>query len=105
MGTALVRLPLSVRQFRGSGASINFAEGPSNGPPLVLLHGLSRTWQSFSPLLSELSSRFHLFAVDLRGHGGSSKVSGGYRISQFAQDISEFLARVVGREAALFGHS
>jgi pimeloyl-ACP methyl ester carboxylesterase len=93
------------KEFRGSEVSLNYAEGPANGPPLLLLHGLSRDWHSFSVLLPELSRRFHLFAVDLRGHGRSSRVVRGYRISQFAFDISQFLQTRFPAGAAIFGHS
>ena len=102
--------PASVRgfiekKFSGSEASLNYAEGPANGPPLLLLHGLSRDWRSFSVLLPELSRGFHLFAVDLRGHGQSSRVPGHYRISEFALDVSEFLQTQFPGGAAIFGHS
>ena len=91
--------------FQAGGVSIHYAEGPAAGPRLVLLHGLSRDWKSFSVLLPELSSRYHLFALDLRGHGGSSRVSRGYRIAEYAQDVSAFLKQVVPGGAAIFGHS
>jgi pimeloyl-ACP methyl ester carboxylesterase len=110
MGTALVNAPVSVfgfteKTFRGSKILLNYAEGPSNGPPLLLLHGLSRDWRSFFILLPELSRRFHLFAVDLRGHGKSSRVPRGYRISQFAGDVSEFVQTQLLAGTAMFGHS
>ena len=85
--------------------SIHYAEGPPNGPPLVLLHGLARDWKSFSALLPELSSRFYVFALDLRGHGKSSRVLHGYRIVDYAVDISAFLQQTVPAGAAIFGHS
>jgi len=91
--------------FRTREISIHYAEGPQNGPPLVLLHGLARDWRSFLVLLPELSSRFHVFALDLRGHGESSRATRGYRITQYAQDVPEFLGTVLPDGAAIFGHS
>jgi pimeloyl-ACP methyl ester carboxylesterase len=110
MGTALVAGTSSVpnfqeKIFRARGVSIHYAEGLKNGPPLVLLHGLARDWKSFSVLLPELSSRFHVFVLDLRGHGGSSHVTRGYRIDQFAEDVANFLASLLPSGAAIFGHS
>jgi pimeloyl-ACP methyl ester carboxylesterase len=93
------------KTFQAGPVSIHYAEGPPNGPPLVLLHGLARDWKSFLVLLPELSSRFHIFALDLRGHGESSRVSRGYRIPDYAQDVSAFLKQVVASDAAIFGHS
>jgi pimeloyl-ACP methyl ester carboxylesterase len=46
-----------------------------------------------------------VFALDLRGHGGSSRVPRGYRITYYAQDISAFLKQVIPGGAAIFGHS
>lgn len=91
--------------FQAGVVSIHYAEGPANGPPLVLLHGLARDWKSFFVLLPELSSRFHVFALDLRGHGASGRVPAGYRITDYAQDVSAFLKQVVPGGAAIFGHS
>ena len=96
---------LESKTYSGHSISVHYAEGPRNGLPLVLLHGLTRDWQSFSALLPELVSRFHVFSVDLRGHGESGRVKDGYRISAMADDLREFLRSVVGSPAALFGHS
>lgn len=93
------------KDFQGSSVSIHYAEGPDTGLPLVLLHGLARDWRSFSILLPDLASRFHIFALDLRGHGGSGRAPGGYRISQFADDVDEFLRGRLPEGAAVFGHS
>ena len=52
---------------------INYGEGPNNGTPLLLIHGQQVSWQDYSQVLTELSSHYHVFAVDCYGHGGSSK--------------------------------
>ena len=91
--------------FEPGEVSIHYAEGPPNGPTLVLLHGLARDWKSFFVLLPELSARFHIFALDLRGHGASSRVTRGYRITDYAQDVSAFLTQAVPNPAVIFGHS
>jgi pimeloyl-ACP methyl ester carboxylesterase len=91
--------------FAASEVSLHYVEGPRNGPDLVLLHGVARDWHSFAVLLPELAARFHLFAVDLRGHGASGRTPGAYRISQFAGDVIAFLQQITPRGAAVFGHS
>ena len=95
----------SEKKLSGKEVSLNYAEGPVNGPPLLLLHGLARDWRSFSVLLTELSRRYHVCSIDLRGHGRSGQRAGAYRTFQFASDIVEFInARFTGR-VAMFGHS
>ncbi len=45
--------------------------GGAGFPPLVILHGLlgsSRNWQTVG---RDLASRYHVYALDLRNHGGS----------------------------------
>jgi pimeloyl-ACP methyl ester carboxylesterase len=91
--------------FPAGAVSIHYAEGPPNGPPLVLLHGLARDWKSFSVLLPELSNRFHVYALDLRGHGKSSRIRRGYRIVDYAVDVSTFLKQMLPAGVTIFGHS
>src|SRR5580658_855713 len=98
--------PGLIEQTIDSGeVQLNYAEGPANGPPLVLLHGLGRRWQVFLPLIPALSQRWHIFAPDLRGHGKSSRVARGYHGSQYAADIACLLRERVGAPAVIFGHS
>lgn len=84
---------------------LNYAEGPAQGPPLVLLHGLGRRWQVFLPLIPALSLRWQIFAVDLRGHGKSTHVPRGYMGAQYAEDIARFLRERIPAPAVIFGHS
>jgi pimeloyl-ACP methyl ester carboxylesterase len=96
---------LSERRVRLDGIELNYAEGPDSGPPLVLLHGGSNRWQSWESILPPLAERWHVFAPDLRGHGGSSRTPGDYTIRSFTDDVVAFQDRVVPEPAALFGHS
>jgi pimeloyl-ACP methyl ester carboxylesterase len=93
------------KNFSAGSIQLHYLEGPNNGLPLLLLHGMSRDLRSFSSLLPELSSQLHVFALDLRGHGSSTHLPRQYRIDQFAGDISQFIARVLPRGVAVFGHS
>lgn len=84
---------------------LNYAEGPDNGPALILLHGLGRRWQVFLPVIPALSLRWHIFVPDLRGHGKSSHVARGYRGPQYSADIASLLRDRIAAPAVLFGHS
>lgn len=91
--------------FETGDVSLNYAEGPPHGPPLLLLHGLGRRWQVFLPLIPALSLRWHIFAPDLRGHGKSGRVARGYHGYQYAEDIARLLRERVQKSAIVFGHS
>src|ERR1700692_1010337 len=93
------------RTFDTGEVQLNYAEGPANGPPLVLLHGLGRRWQVFLPVIPALSLRWQIFAPDLRGHGKSSHVARGYHGPQFSDDIAGFLRERVAAPPGLFWDS
>jgi pimeloyl-ACP methyl ester carboxylesterase len=85
--------------------TINYAKGPPSGAPLVLLHGGGDRWQNFLPILPALTMRWHVFALDLRGHGKSGRVPQQYRPEDYVTDVTAFIERQVNEPVALFGHS
>jgi pimeloyl-ACP methyl ester carboxylesterase len=105
-GEAVTEHPaISEHTFNAGDVTLHYAEGPPNGAPLILLHGLGRRWQVFLPLIPALSLRWHIFAIDLRGHGKSGRVAGGYHGTQYSEDVTRFLDQHLGRPAVVFGHS
>ena len=91
--------------FAASTIEVNYAEGPDNGPPLVLIHGLGGRWMNWSSVMDEFTNDWHVFAVDLRGHGDSGRTPDSYRFIDYPIEIVEFLRNVVGEPAFLVGHS
>jgi len=84
---------------------LNYAEGPDNGPPLVLLHGGGWGWRSFMPILPHLSLRWHIYALDARGHGKSGRTSGSYSLETLYKDVEFFVRERLAEPAVVFGHS
>lgn len=93
------------RTFDTGEVTLNYAEGPDNGRPLVLLHGFTDRWQGFETIIPQLSESQHVYAPDIRGRGGSSRNPPHYRLRDLVNDTVEFLQRVVGEPCVLFGHS
>lgn len=83
---------------------LNSYEGPNNGPPILLLHGSSSRWQSFYPIIPDLTKHLHVFAVDLRGHGQSSWADS-YLIQDYVQDIISFIKNHIKQPTIIFGNS
>ena len=42
------------------------------GPPLLMLHGVGSSMESFDALAAHLAPGFRLIRYDLRGHGASA---------------------------------
>ena len=51
---------------------INYGEVENGRPALLLIHGQMSVWEDYAPVLPELSKSWHIYAVDVYGHGGST---------------------------------
>lgn len=58
-----------------------------------------------TPVLVLLVERFQVFALEMRGHGNSEKLSGPYRIQVFADDLLAFLDPQGLEKVNFLGHS
>ncbi len=86
--------------------TLNIAQGPSNGPLLILLHGFTNRWQTFLPILPALTPSWQVLAFDHRGHGRSSRVPVGYSAAGFYADAAAVLNHFATTQpAVLLGHS
>jgi len=85
---------------------LRYAEqGDKAGDPVVLLHGMTDSWFSFSLVLAFLSSTHHAWVLDQRGHGGSERPQTGYTVQDFASDVLAFMDVMELERATLVGHS
>jgi pimeloyl-ACP methyl ester carboxylesterase len=84
---------------------MNYASWPGDGPPLLLVHGLSGRWQSWLNVVPLLRTRWRIFAVDLRGHGKSGRSVDGYPLKGYAADVEKFIETVIGGPVSVVGHS
>jgi len=86
------------------GVRIHYMEAGS-GKLLVMIPGWSQTAAQFKHQLDGLSDRYRVIALDMRGHGESSKPDHGYRIHRLSKDVYEFLAANNLTDVTLAGHS
>lgn len=105
MQSRLQRAGFQEHQLDAEGISINYAEGPDAGPPLLLIPGQTMPWQSYSRVLPALAHQFRVFAVDIRGHGRSSRTPGRYTWDTVGGDLARLLGERVGRPAMVSGNS
>lgn len=90
-----------VRTARGRMAVLEAGEGE----PLVLLHGLGGTKQSFLPTVAALAPGRRLVAVDLPGFGDSDKPVARYTPQMFGEWVSALLDELGLDRCHLLGHS
>ena len=79
--------------------------GPRDRLPILFLHGFGadlNTWMFNQPALAE---RHETYALDLPGHGGSSKQVGSGDAAALLTAITDFMAAAVIARAHLVGHS
>ncbi|MGN0351882.1 MAG: alpha/beta fold hydrolase [Roseburia sp.] len=83
----------------------NYAEGPKNGPTLLLLHAQHMDWFSYSRVLPELSQSFHIFAVDYHGHGKTIAPVASMNANQIGNDLTQLIKTVIKEPVFISGNS
>lgn len=91
--------------FDSGVVTLNYSERGQDGAPLLLLHGLAARWQLFGGLIPALAQDWHVYALDLRGHGKSGHVPGAYRLRDYCDDVLAFVRHHFDAPAVLYGHS
>jgi len=76
-----------------------------SGEPVVLLHGGLTDSRDFDGNLAALSSSFRVFMPEHRGHGHSPDVDGPLSIEVMADDMVEFIHKIVGTASHVVGYS
>lgn len=74
MTMAFVLPPATGKFIHAGGLALHYIEdGPSTAPPLLLIHGLLASTDAYEKVRSKLADKYHLFILDLPGHGYSDK--------------------------------
>jgi len=89
----------------GNGTTISYLERSGGDTPLVLLHGITDSAATYEPLADRIDGRFHVYALDHRGHGHSDKPDALYDTDAYADDVRHFIRAMVGGPVLLEGHS
>ena len=86
------------------GLRFHYTDWGGDGPPLVMLHGLSGHARTWDYTAAPLSDRYHVLAPDQRGHGDTDWAPE-YGFVPMAQDLMGFLDALDLREVTLMGLS
>ena len=105
LNTQLTSKEFKENQYNTGKITLNYAEGPDNRQPLILIPGQAGTWQSYEKVMGPLSESFKVYAVDVRGHGGSTWTTGEYNFKCIGEDFTSFIEGVVQRPVIISGNS
>ncbi|MEV6953784.1 alpha/beta fold hydrolase [Streptomyces sp. NPDC051183] len=78
--------------------------GPEDGEPLLLLPALGETAGHWAPVRDGLAREHRVYALDLRGHGGSERTAE-YSLTLMRDDVLGFLDALGLDRVDLIGHS
>jgi pimeloyl-ACP methyl ester carboxylesterase len=87
-----------------NGLVLNYMEDVSEQPPILLLHGATSRWQSYSPIIPYLTQDFHIYALDFRGHGLSQRAQS-YTLTNYVSDTYAFIKEHIKSPVVIVGHS
>ena len=75
------------------------------GEPLILLHGNGENCGYFQGQMDVFSKKYHVYAIDTRGHGRTPRGDKPFTIRQFAEDLLGFMNDHRIEKAHLLGFS
>ena len=91
-----------------TGIKMSYVElGDKDGEPLVLIHGATDSYVSFSQVGAYLADMgYHVYIPELRGHGKTSKPENvEYTMALHAEDIDSWMTKIKLENAHFVGHS
>src|ERR1700733_2480336 len=95
-----------MRSLQRDDVTLAFQLFEADGPPLLLLHGWCCDHTHLGPQVQYFSKRgYRVIAMDLRGHGQSSKPQGRYSMGIFAEDVAWLCDVLDVPNCIVVGHS
>ena len=94
----------SVGTVKTSGGELHYRVS-GTGKPLLLLHGYSGYGEQWRIFLDEFVADYKIIAVDLPGHGQSSKMGSNFIVADAARDIWQLMDHLEVKEVYGVGYS
>jgi pimeloyl-ACP methyl ester carboxylesterase len=100
-----MRVEARERRVELSGLSLRVREWPTDGPPIVLVHGLASNARIWDDVASILARSHHVVALDQRGHGLSDRPTDGFSFERVVGDLHGVISALDLERPTLVGHS
>lgn len=97
--------PLPVQHVEVQGVDVAYVDSGGEGPPLVLIHGLSSYIGFWEYQIPYFARTHRVLALDLPGYGASGRPDAPYTPPWYADVVSDWMAAVGVDRAAVIGHS
>ena len=90
-----------------NGLRIHYLEwGAPDKQPLIMLHGIGRVAHTFDHIAPHFFSKYHVMAVDMRGHGDSDwDPKGAYLVEDYVKDIEGLAQQLRLQNIVIWGNS
>jgi len=80
-------------------------EYEQEGEPIIFLHFSGANLMMWQRAIPYFQNQFHIFLVDLRGHGKSDQPATGYHMDDMASDVIEMMRQLNLEKAHIIGTS
>lgn len=80
-------------------------DGADDAPPVLLLHGILGSSQTWDWMVPRLVDDHRVLRLDFRGHGESDRAAGTYQLTDYVSDAAAVCERVAGVPCIVIGHS
>lgn len=91
--------------YKNQGIELKYYEIENNLQPLVLIHAQGVDATSFDNVWTKLAKKYHVYALDCYGHGGSLHDAAKYNVVDTGKAIIHFVEDVIKQKVFLLGHS
>ena len=83
----------------------HYFEEKGQGENLILLHGNGENCGYFAHQMDAFAAKYHVYAIDTRGHGKTERGTAPFTIRQFADDLKGFMDEHGIEKAHILGFS
>jgi 2-hydroxy-6-oxonona-2,4-dienedioate hydrolase len=99
-------LGMEIKQtYYDAGGVMTRAVEAGDGPPLLLLHGTGGHAEAYARNMAAHAEHFHVYAIDMVGHGYTDKPDVGFYIPDFASHVLAFIDAIGAKKVSISGES
>ena len=87
------------------GVHIEYRIVGKGNPAIVLIHGWATDANYWNAQIDPLKAKYTVVAINLAGHGGSTKSRTDWSMEKYGEDVTTVLQRIPNQQLILVGHS